>query len=241
MDYAEKLYLVPQRQLDSLKNNEPPIPLRQSVENELDTSINNVLSRTDLDQHEKAKLYTGLLQRYLALVKQGAVETNALTLNLPQTSVNSDPVTPLTPQTTDSDVGGDVMVEEILRNIPMQRRKNAQYILEKMLNAQDTARWRETGEFVFNGSVIPGTHIFDLVKSATAPQMTRRRPQGWDEFLRAIAKLNIPLSTVPNRQVQQAVDSLKRTDAPTLSTPVRGLATTDFLSQGVDNSPWISF
>ena len=59
MDYAEKLYLVPQRQLDRLKNNETPIPLRQAVENELDTSINNVLSRTDLDQHEKAKLYTG--------------------------------------------------------------------------------------------------------------------------------------------------------------------------------------
>src|SRR4029434_9607530 len=127
MDYAEKLYLVPQRQLDSLKNNEPPIPLRQSVENELDTSINNVLSRTDLDQHEKAKLYTGLLQRYLALVKQGTVETNTLTLNLPPTSVNSDPVVPLTPQITDSELGVDVMVEEILRNIPGQRRNNAQY------------------------------------------------------------------------------------------------------------------
>ena len=125
--------------------------------------------------------------------------------------------------------------------MPVRSKKNAQHILEKMLNSQDTATLRETGEFVFNGIVIPGTHIFDLVRSATAPQTTLRRPQGWREFLSAIAKLNIPLSTVPNRQVQQAVDSLKITDAPTLSTPVRGLATTDFLSQGVDNSPWISF
>ena len=89
------------------------LPLRQAVENELDTSINNVLSRTDLDQHEKAKLYTGLLQRYLTLVKQGALETNTLTLSLPQPPVYSDPVTPLTTQTTRSGVVGDGMVEDI--------------------------------------------------------------------------------------------------------------------------------
>ena len=125
--------------------------------------------------------------------------------------------------------------------MPVRSKKNAQHILEKMLNSQDTATWRETGEFVFNGIVIPDTHIFDLVRSATAPQTTRRRPQGWREFLSAIAKLNIPLSTVPNRQVQQAVDSLKRAVAPSSSTPIRGLETTEFLSPGMDTSRWISF
>ena len=59
--------------------------------------------------------------------------------------------------------------------MPVRSKKNAQHILEKMLNSQDTATWREMGEFVFNGIVIPGTHIFDLVRSATAPQTTRRR------------------------------------------------------------------
>lgn len=39
MKYAEKMYLVPQRQLDRLKNDCAPIPLRQTVENDLDLSI----------------------------------------------------------------------------------------------------------------------------------------------------------------------------------------------------------
>ena len=80
MEYAEKMYLVPQRQLDRLKNNETPPTLRQTAENELDTSMKNVLSRSDMDQHAKVELYTGLLQRYLSLIKQGSLETNTLSL-----------------------------------------------------------------------------------------------------------------------------------------------------------------
>ena len=40
MEYAEKMYLVPPRQLDRLRDNDnrAPIPLRQTVENDLDVS-----------------------------------------------------------------------------------------------------------------------------------------------------------------------------------------------------------
>ena len=72
MENAEKMYLVPQRQIkDRLRgyDNTNPLPIRQTVENDLDVSIKNILSRDDLDPHEKAKQYTALLHRYLALIK----------------------------------------------------------------------------------------------------------------------------------------------------------------------------
>ena len=235
------MYLVPQRQLDRLKNYETPPTLRQTAENELDTSMKNVLSRSDMDQHDKVELYTGLLQRYLSLIKQGSLETNTLTLSVPQTPENRTPAKPLTTHATSSSLNDDALVVEILKNIPQRSKKNAQYILDKMLNSQDTATWSETGEFVFNGLIVPGTHIFDLVKSATAPQTIRRRPQGWREFLSAIATLNIPLSTVPNKQVQQAVESLKRTGPYSYSTPIRGLEPTEFVSPLEDTANWLSY
>ena len=241
MEYAEKMYLVRQQQLDSLKHNETPTNLRQSAENELDTSIKNVLSRTDMEQHEKAKLYSALLQRYLTLVKQGALETNTLKLTLPQDPVNTGLVTPLKATATNSGLDDDPRIVDILKTIPLRCKKNAQHILERMLDSQDTASWTESGEFVLNKMVVSGTHIIDLVKSATAPQKIRHRPRGWDEFLRAMASLNIPLSTVPNREVQQLVESLKRPVTPNYVTPTRVLARSEFLSPDVDVSRWLKF
>ena len=241
MEYAEKMYLVRQQQLDSLKHNETPPNLRQSAENYLDTAIKNVLSRTDMEQHEKAKLYTALLQRYLALVKQGALETNTLKLSLAQDQANTGLATPLITPVTNSGLDDDPKIVAILKNIPLRCKKNAMHILEKMLDSQDTACWTESGEFVFNKMIVPGTHIIDLVKSATAPQKIRHRPRGWVEFLSAMGMLNIPMSTVPNREVQQLVESLKRPATPSYVTPGRVLARTDLLSDDVDVSRWLKF
>ena len=82
MDFAQKMFLVPQHQMDKLKESTPSI--RKTVENDVDTAIRHILARTDIDPHEKIKLYTVALQRFLALVKQGDQETNRLTLTLPQ-------------------------------------------------------------------------------------------------------------------------------------------------------------
>ena len=208
MENAEKMYLVPQRQLDRLRgyDNTTPLPIRQTAETDLDVSIKNILSRDDLDPHEKAKQYTSLLHRYLSLIKQGDLETNSLTLTVPTPSVNTvDQSLPST-QTVAVGVENDNMFKEILKNVPSRNRKNVHYILDKMFQSKDLASWNES-EFISNGSAIRGSHIFDLVKGVTASHMVdaRRRPLGWREFLRAVADLNIPLATVPNRRVKDEI------------------------------------
>lgn len=154
------MYLVPQKQLDRLKNDTKPLPLRQSVENELDVSMKNVLSKTDLTPHEKVKQYTALLQRFLALVKQGELDTNTLTLSLPQASeAIDDPqgasVQGSPPGSMSPTLEGDLIASEVLKNVSSRSKKNAEYILEKMYNSQGVASWDDTGTFVFNGEPSP--------------------------------------------------------------------------------------
>ena len=182
MDNAEKMYLVPQRQLDRLRGNDntTPLPIRQTVENDLDVSIKNILSRDDLDPHEKAKQYTLLLHRYLSLIKRGDLDTNLLTLTVPTPSVNTVNQSLASTQTIAVGLESDNMSTEILKNVPSRNRKNVHYILDKMFQSKYIASWNESAKFISNGSVIRGSHIFDLVKSVTASHMVdaRRRPLG---------------------------------------------------------------
>lgn len=258
MEYAEKMFLVPQHQLDKLKSSNTRESIHHVVENGLDQTIRNILHRSDLDPHEKAKMYTGVLQRFLTLTRQGDKEASTITLSLPQpVSIEKDD-----PSTTDRvsvhDSLGD-FTDEILKNIPQRSVKNVRYILDKMSKTKDITSWSESGEFVFKGRTIPGSHMLDLVKSITAPQKIpdERRPGGWHEFLDAFASLNLPYSVVPNHYVRHAINSFKTKSAPAItgsskkskkqkvhpSTPIHSKYSEDlvFKSPNLDQSQWLSF
>lgn len=221
MEHAEKMYLVPQHQLEKLKSGNGRENIQQVVENDLDDSVRNILLRTDLNQYEKAKLYTNILSRFLAIVKQGDRETSMLTLALPNPAPDhKDDVV-----ATNVEAGGNVedVVAEVLKNVPARSVKNSRYILDKMSKAKGISSWTESGEFVFRGKAVQGSHMVDLLKNVTAPQKVRddRRPLGWSEFLQAFAELNIPFSTVPNHHVRRMINGLKSTPATPMSPPIR--------------------
>ncbi len=167
---------------------------QQVVENNLDDAIRNILQRSDLDPHGKAKLYSNILQRFLTIVKQGDLDSGTLTLTLPkQDVVHTDaPASTPVPSSNNADVE-DQIVNEILNNVPQRSLKNIKLIWNKISNAKQLCTWTDSGEFVLKGHVIAGSHMLDLVKSITAPHTIRDeyRPRGWSEFLDAFAVLNI--------------------------------------------------
>ncbi len=55
MEYAEKHYVIPQNQLNKLRAGGVRETIQQTVENDLDIAIRNILQRTDLDPHGKVK------------------------------------------------------------------------------------------------------------------------------------------------------------------------------------------
>ncbi len=259
MEYSEKMYLVPQNQLEMLKSGTPRENIQQVVENSLDTAIRNILLRTDLDQREKVKLYSNILTRFLTIVKQGDRESGVLTLSLTNSDAGHKDVRPNTSAKND-EVSEDV-VDEVLKNVPVRSMKNSRYILDKMSKAKGLSAWNESGEFVFKGKAVPGSHMLDLLKNVTAPHQVRddRRPLGWSEFLQAFAELNIPFSTVPNNHVRRVISSLKsrpgtiaytpEPERPSKKTVKKRIsrATTlrmdepAFKSPTIDRRPWLEF
>ena len=204
MEHAQKMYLVPQHQLDALKQPTPPERLRQTVENELDEAMKNILNLPDLDLHEKAKKYASVLQRFLAMVKQGELEKGVLTLSLPVDD----------PGIVNKDVPTDVL-EEVLKQMPARSRRNVEYLVNTIRKAKGTVAWNDQGEFVVNGHVIKGSHMYDLLKSVTAPGHVKQRPVGWDVFLKSLADINAPTSSIPNVEVRHIIDRYKHGDVHT--------------------------
>ncbi len=191
MEYAEKHYVIPQNQMNKLRAGNARETIQQVVENDLDVAIRNILQRSDLDPHGKAKLYSNVLQQFLTIVKQSDLESDTLTLTLPKPDVihtDADPGTNVNapiPSSNNVVVVQDQILYEILHNVPQRSLKNVKFFLNKMSNAKQLCTWTDSGEFVFKGRVINGSHMLDLVKSITAPHTIRDeyRPRGWSEFL----------------------------------------------------------
>nr|DAC81257.1 TPA_asm: acintoc2 [Astyanax tetra cavefish adintovirus] len=221
METADKMYLVPQHQLNRLKAiTSDTENVRKTVENDLDETMRHILSRSDLTPYEKAKLYASSLQRFLSLVKQGDEQKSQLTLSLPVETENN----PVTDVTRDHHSSEDDVVKEVVGNVAARTRKNASYIMEKISKSSDVASWNDKGEFIFKGKTIKGSHMLDLVKNLTAPQKVSddRRPLGWSEMLQAVAGLNMPFSAIPNVGVRRKISDIKKSEylfSPAASTP----------------------
>ncbi len=140
MEYSEKMYLVPQNQLEMLKSGTPRENIQQVVENDLDMAIRNILLRTDLDQREKVKLYSNILTRFLTIVKQGGRESGVLTLLLPNSDTGDKDGR--SNNSAGDDEGSEDVVDEVLKNVPVRSVKNSRYILWCVQVMSDTSYLR---------------------------------------------------------------------------------------------------
>ena len=202
------MFLVPQHQIELMRSNPTPRQtLRETVQNDLDEKMRTILADNNDNVYNKAKRYSAVLQRFLALVRQETAD-NVATNPPSEADVLSSPTIKEKPE--------DNVQTEILNNIAKNSRTKAQYILEKMSGARHIASWNNQGEFVFNNRTIPGTHLYDLIKNVTYVQNIpdKRRPKGWTEYLQALAEINIPLSLISNPEVRDLVEGYKagRTD-----------------------------
>lgn len=251
MEHTQKMYLVPQQQLDMLKHQQQETPgsIRQLAQNELDKAMVEVLELSDMDVHEKAKKYGNILQRYLSLVRQGEREKGILTLSTPVMANVDASVSTDTPASADG--VKDTIAEEVLRHIPKRSRRNAEHILASLSRSSDVVSWTDQGEVIINNQPIKGSHLFDLIKSITAvhnvSQLTK--PVGWELFLKSLASLNVPLSTIRNTQVRRSLAELKGVRGSPSDTGVNSHAgvkrkrtnSPSFSASGVHKKNWLNF
>ena len=123
-----------------------------------------------LSSYEKVKRCEALLRRYLTLMKQGQNEERQVTLRLQSDPsplpapppAESDPAHP--PPLQESDwVESDDTTNEVLKSLPLRDRKNARYIMQKLVGGY--GGWTSRGKFIYRGNVVKGSHVIDLFKN----------------------------------------------------------------------------
>lgn len=209
MEYAEKMYLVPGKNLEDLRGE--PENIRNAAVRRLDSDMRGILLRTDLSEYEKAKLYTDVLRRFLTLNRMGEMEKNPILPDLlpPPPPPPSPPSLPPPPEK-------DASIREILEGVHARYRKNAELLLNKLSQHKDVSSWDDRGSFLYRGKALPGSNILDLIRGVTHSNAIpdKRKPQGWDIFLKALAEINMPTSLVGNMDVRQTVETLKIPSLP---------------------------
>ena len=208
MEYAEKMYLVPSAQLQELRG--VPENIRSATVRRLDSEMREILLRSDLPEYEKAKLYNGVLQRFLALTRQEDMEK---TVPQPPQASASLPSPPAPQESLPS------VIQEVLDSLPNRYKKNAEILLSKLRQHQEISSWDDKGSFQYRGELLPGSNILDLVRGITQSTALsdKRKPKGWDVFLKALAELNIPTSIVGNSTAREQLEAMKSAATPSSS------------------------
>ncbi|KAF0047744.1 hypothetical protein F2P81_001377 [Scophthalmus maximus] len=61
----------------------------------------------------------------------------------------------------------DETLQDVLLNLPQRNHKNIRYIVNKLSKSENG--WTSTGEFIYHGTTIKGSHMIDLFKNLVAP------------------------------------------------------------------------
>lgn len=176
----------------------------------LDNEMRTILQRTDISEDDKIKLYNNVLQRFLRLTRQNDSEKDLLKLiqspeAFKQNTVETDPAPPLS--------STDATTQEILEGVSSRYKKNASLLLNKMKQHQDILGWDNHGTIVYKGTRVPGTNIVDLVKGVSQHRSRTAKyyPKGWNEFMSAMAEMNVPTGLLGSNAIKEQLEQLKET------------------------------
>lgn len=118
------------------------------------------------------------------------------------------------PQETQQ-VGGIIPplpAEVILTNISKKNRKEAATILNHIEKAHNLS-WNKKGELTMEETVIPHTHINDLLKDAFY-NYKHWKPEGVDIFYKELAKSDLPSGLIRNLKRRALLESYKQNKPP---------------------------
>ena len=201
MNFAKKMVLVEPRQLEKYKET-----MVDKTLSKLDGELYEILQR-NISDDEKAKLYSSSLSRYL----------------------NIDKPTVVTKFDEDDDVDEDAIkgmktstdVETlVLDSVPKKWKRQASRLLTHIKNNPDVG-WSEKGELVVKNTVVPKTHVVDLINDLMRKRTSARTPNGWKRFADALKDHNIPHELIGNEDRWSYINESFDPDEPVIPTPIR--------------------
>ena len=181
---AKEMLLVDPALIDTIQMNQPPAltshNITKRVIQEADDSINNALSDKMLTPSEQLLYYNQALQKREQYVDQSIPEKIS--------KIEEDPIE-----------------EEVIGSVPRTYQNKASLLVKKW-KRNGVLGWNKEGNLMYNGEVIPGTNIVDIVNDVVRPRSKNPQPKGWDLVAQGIKATNVPLELIGNskRYVNQA-------------------------------------
>jgi len=253
MNQMRKMTLIPdemaQKLLYQQRHKEDTRPSAYHAMN-IDKDMQDILSRNDLGEYDKAMRYMQLLHKYLETLHSreqfqtsappitppsqsflaGQTQQEGKSIDAVETKPSIHAMTPLTAKT-------------ILESVPKYSKPKARKLI-KLLTKDPDFQWGGDGEVSIKGEVVKGSNIKNIIKHASTNPKHSIDPTGIDTVLSYLSKKNMTSDTITNRRWKNELN-IKETPKTPFSTPLgrRGtpldswLATSSSLSSAKTASP----
>jgi hypothetical protein len=178
---------------------------------DLDKQMQEILSKNDLNEYDKAMLYMQSLNKYLGTIHSQDIPkihdqtTNQLQQQQQQPQQHLQPQ-PLDPQperksvdVAEAKVSQPLSINKIIENIPKYSRTRGRKIVS-ILREDPDFQWDVNGQVTIEGKVIDGSDIRQIILNASSNPRRPFSPVGLDSVLHHISKKrNIPVDVITNR------------------------------------------
>ena len=175
---ARKTAFVNEMILKTLNQHQQTVPPAVQKAATLDDEVGEILNRKNMNDHDKAKLYSDVLQKYLT-VKEQITPTGNL----------SPVVTQITPLSMYSN-------ESILETVPKKYKTRAENML-RFLRQSGKIHWKDDGRVSYQDREITDSNIADLINDQMRSRKTFN-PRGWLPFTEALKEMNVPNDLIGN-------------------------------------------
>jgi len=200
MANARKMILVDPSALERLKTAPTPSLSRKQS---LDSEMESLLRRQDLNDYDKWAAYSQLLQRYLHKTQE---EREPLSLRITEAQQQQgrpdvgapDTVTVVTtPAVGDLAQRGNPLLEQVIEAVPVSHQRKARLLYRLLKHHPSEISWNSRGEVTIEGVFHSGSNITDLISDVLRARKSFK-PAHHEEFAVALARVNVPQELVSN-------------------------------------------
>ena len=185
------MYLVPEDVINTWRAGQRETAVDKPVQTlvtKMDDGLNTILSSEGLSEHDKEKLYSQELSRYLAMREKK------------ETAPPRPPPPPADHKA-------------MLSSIPKTYRTKAEGLLEYLKRDEDV-EWDDRGHLYLREQKVPGSHILDLVHDAMRLRKNQPRPVGFQELSSHLRERNVPHELVGNEEWFQSSQPVEFSTPP---------------------------
>lgn len=143
----------------------------------LDSQMQTILSKKNVDENEKVQQYLQVLQKYVTF---------------PELSAKQE----ISEQREEKERSPE---EDIVSSAPVKHKEISKKIIQFLNNHKDLITWSPSKELILKGTVLPGTNVETLINFLLRDR--RKKPKGYGELKSLLDEIHFPEDFVKNKHL----------------------------------------